>query len=222
MSAGELGGAYFPNYVVSISPPQSGARNLALLTLATPFAGSCEKIENRLLPALSVRRSARATLVERSLRARFHLWIRRRDGSGLAQLNFFTASGLRPGLARQIDRCLWFSSQLPLRYRDGIDGTRAGPQTAHTQEPLMYNLALRLAPHHTDSVPGILGALLGRFQSRVVMEDLSDGNGRTQRLAWLVLSPGVVPTPQQPLTLCLCSESSHWLIGTSFAPAERE
>ena len=55
--------------------------------------GSCEKIENRLLPALSVRRSARSTQVERALRARFHLWIRRRDGSGLAQFNFFTASG---------------------------------------------------------------------------------------------------------------------------------
>ena len=60
--------------------------------------GRCEKIENRLLPALSVRRGtavprARATLVERALRARFRLWIRRRDGSGLAQLNFFTASG---------------------------------------------------------------------------------------------------------------------------------
>ena len=56
--------------------------------------GRCEKNEKRLLPTLSVRRSARATLVERALRARFHLWIRRRDGSGLAQLNFFTASGV--------------------------------------------------------------------------------------------------------------------------------
>ena len=55
--------------------------------------GSCEKIENRLLPALSVRRSARSTQVERALRARFHLTIQRRDGSGLAQFNFFTASG---------------------------------------------------------------------------------------------------------------------------------
>ncbi len=55
--------------------------------------GSCEKIQNRLLPALSVRRSARSTQVKRALRARFHLWIRRRDGSGLAQFNVFTASG---------------------------------------------------------------------------------------------------------------------------------
>ena len=60
--------------------------------------GSCEKVENRLLPALSVRRGtavprARSTQVERALRARFHLWIRRRNGSGLVQFNFFTASG---------------------------------------------------------------------------------------------------------------------------------
>jgi len=51
--------------------------------------GSCEPIENRLLPALSVRRSARATLVERALRVRFHLWIQRRDGAGLAQFQSF-------------------------------------------------------------------------------------------------------------------------------------
>ena len=56
---------------------------------------SCEKIKNRLLPALSVRRSARATLVERALRARFHLWVRGQGGSGLAQLIVFTASGAR-------------------------------------------------------------------------------------------------------------------------------
>ena len=44
-------------------------------------------------PALSLRRSARSTQVERALRARFHLWIRRLEGSGFAQFNFFTASG---------------------------------------------------------------------------------------------------------------------------------
>ena len=57
--------------------------------------GSCEKIENRLLPALSVRRSARSTQVERALRARFRLWIQNRDGSRSSQFNFFTASGAR-------------------------------------------------------------------------------------------------------------------------------
>jgi len=33
-------------------------------------------------------------LEERALRALFHLWTRRRDGSGLAQFNFFTAPGV--------------------------------------------------------------------------------------------------------------------------------
>ncbi len=65
-----------------------------------PNAGSCEKIENRLLPALSVRRGtavprARATQLERALRARFHLSIWRRGGLGLAQFNLFTAPGVR-------------------------------------------------------------------------------------------------------------------------------
>jgi len=39
MGAGELGGAYFPNYLVAVSPVETGARNQALLTLATPVAG---------------------------------------------------------------------------------------------------------------------------------------------------------------------------------------
>lgn len=38
MGAGELGGAYFPNYVVAISSTATGARNLSLLMLATPVA----------------------------------------------------------------------------------------------------------------------------------------------------------------------------------------
>lgn len=38
MGAGELGGAYFPNYVVTVSSPGSGARNLSILTLASPIA----------------------------------------------------------------------------------------------------------------------------------------------------------------------------------------
>ena len=36
MGAGELGGVYIPNYALALSPVDSGARNLALLTLATP------------------------------------------------------------------------------------------------------------------------------------------------------------------------------------------
>jgi MFS family permease len=38
MGAGELGGAYFPNYMVSISSMANGARNQSLLALATPAA----------------------------------------------------------------------------------------------------------------------------------------------------------------------------------------
>jgi MFS family permease len=36
LGAGELGGAYFPNYVASLSTVEAGTRNLAILTLATP------------------------------------------------------------------------------------------------------------------------------------------------------------------------------------------
>ncbi len=39
LGAGELGGAYFPNYVVSISSAASAARNLSLLTLVSPVSG---------------------------------------------------------------------------------------------------------------------------------------------------------------------------------------
>jgi len=38
LGAGELGGAYFPNYVASLSTVGAGTRNLAILTLATPAA----------------------------------------------------------------------------------------------------------------------------------------------------------------------------------------
>jgi len=38
LGGGELGGAYFPNYIVSVSPLSAGVRNLSLLTLATPVA----------------------------------------------------------------------------------------------------------------------------------------------------------------------------------------
>lgn len=36
LGAGELGGAYLPNYVSSLSTPDQSTRNLALMTLATP------------------------------------------------------------------------------------------------------------------------------------------------------------------------------------------
>ena len=36
LGAGELGGAYIPNYVGSLSPPTESTRNFAILALATP------------------------------------------------------------------------------------------------------------------------------------------------------------------------------------------
>jgi MFS family permease len=38
LGAGELGGAYIPNYAVSLSRPETTARNVALLTLASPLS----------------------------------------------------------------------------------------------------------------------------------------------------------------------------------------
>ncbi|MGH9396677.1 MAG: hypothetical protein ACRD18_07480 [Terriglobia bacterium] len=38
IGAGELGGAYFPNYVIAVSSPEACARNLSILTLASPIA----------------------------------------------------------------------------------------------------------------------------------------------------------------------------------------
>ncbi len=40
MGAGELGGAYFPNYAVSVSSASSGVRNLSLLTLVAPVSSA--------------------------------------------------------------------------------------------------------------------------------------------------------------------------------------
>ena len=45
------------------------SKDFFLIFSQLPGEGSCEKIENRFLPALSVRRSARSTQVERALRA---------------------------------------------------------------------------------------------------------------------------------------------------------
>jgi hypothetical protein len=56
---------------------------------------SCEKIEHRLPPGLSVRRSARSTQMEHALRARFYLRIRRWDGSAPAQFNSYQGSNAK-------------------------------------------------------------------------------------------------------------------------------
>jgi MFS family permease len=51
MGAGELGGAYFPNYVVTLSSAQSGTRNLSIFTLATPVASVAPTIYGALTDA---------------------------------------------------------------------------------------------------------------------------------------------------------------------------
>jgi MFS family permease len=38
LGAAELGGIYFPGYVLAVSPPETSARNLSLLTLASGVA----------------------------------------------------------------------------------------------------------------------------------------------------------------------------------------
>lgn len=48
MGAGELGGAYLPNYQVAISSPTSGARNLSLLGLGTLCASLAQTVHGRL------------------------------------------------------------------------------------------------------------------------------------------------------------------------------
>ena len=37
---GELAGVYFPNYVVSVSPPAEGARNVSILALVMPLVSA--------------------------------------------------------------------------------------------------------------------------------------------------------------------------------------
>ena len=39
VGAGKLGGMYIPNYTLALWSPANGARNLSLLTLATPVSG---------------------------------------------------------------------------------------------------------------------------------------------------------------------------------------
>ena len=48
MGAGELGGAYFPNYTVRISSASSGVRNLSLLTLISPVSSSVPALHSAL------------------------------------------------------------------------------------------------------------------------------------------------------------------------------
>jgi len=51
MGAGELGGGYFPNYVVAISPSEAGSRNLALVNLALPAGSMAPALYGRITDA---------------------------------------------------------------------------------------------------------------------------------------------------------------------------
>jgi len=68
---------------------RSEQRFLALR--AVSFAGAVKAFDSWLLPAQSVRWSARSTQVERTLREHFRLWSRSWCGSGVPQFDFFAA-----------------------------------------------------------------------------------------------------------------------------------
>jgi MFS family permease len=81
MGAGELGGGYFPNYVVAISPASQGARNLALLNLATPVASLSPVLYGALTDTFGFSASFALT----SVTALVSIWfvLKLPDGSGL-------------------------------------------------------------------------------------------------------------------------------------------
>ncbi len=51
MGAGELGGVYFVNYVISISPPATTTRNIAFLSLVSPVSSVAPAIHGSLTDA---------------------------------------------------------------------------------------------------------------------------------------------------------------------------
>jgi MFS family permease len=57
MGAGELGGAYFPNYLVSLSTPATGARDLALLSLVSPVSSIAPALHGALTDSFGFRAS---------------------------------------------------------------------------------------------------------------------------------------------------------------------
>jgi MFS family permease len=57
MGAGELGGAYFPNYQVTLSTPATGARDLALQSLVSPVSGLAPAIHGALTDHFGFRAS---------------------------------------------------------------------------------------------------------------------------------------------------------------------
>ena len=57
LGAGELGGAYFPNYVASISSIAASTRNLSIITLATPAASFAPALSGSLTDHVGFRAS---------------------------------------------------------------------------------------------------------------------------------------------------------------------
>jgi MFS family permease len=57
MGAGELGGAYFPNYQVTLSTPATGARDLSLQSLVSPVSGVAPAIHGALTDLFGFRAS---------------------------------------------------------------------------------------------------------------------------------------------------------------------
>jgi len=57
MGAGELGGAYFPNYLLSLSSAAEGPRNLSLLNLVTPASAVGPVLHGALTEAFGFRSS---------------------------------------------------------------------------------------------------------------------------------------------------------------------
>jgi len=57
MGAGELGGAYFPNYQVTISTPAMGTRDLAMQSLTSPVSAIAPALHGALTDAFGFRAS---------------------------------------------------------------------------------------------------------------------------------------------------------------------
>ena len=74
MGAGELGGAYFPNYQVTLSTPAMGTRDLAMQSLTSPVSSHCARPARRL---------------DRRLRFSGELRLRNSDGSDVTSCSCF-------------------------------------------------------------------------------------------------------------------------------------
>jgi hypothetical protein len=75
MGAGELGGIYFPNYLVSVSPLAAGTRNLALLEMAGPVAGASPALHGLLTDRFGFQSSFIFGLAAASLSLALVFWL---------------------------------------------------------------------------------------------------------------------------------------------------